>query len=542
MQINETAKKLLFSSEARAELLKGVEQLTQAVAVTMGPGGHNVVIEQPGNLIPILTKDGVTVAKAVNLPDRMQNIGVQLVKEAAQGAAEIAGDGTTTSTVLAHGLFANGLKSINAGHNPVMVRKGMIDAAEQTISKLSSMAKPIESDEEIIQVGTISANGEKEIAEYLCKAMNAVGRDGVITVEEAKGFRTTLSTVEGTRLNRGYISPYFINDEARGCVKYSKPYVLLANRKFSTIKELLPILEKVHQAGKPLLIIADDVDGEALNAIVLNNVKSLLKCCVIRAPEFGSGRVSTMEDLAFLLGTKVITAADESLSQLELFELGKVDKLVVTKSETLLVGTPTKKQEVQNYCNKINAALEEPGLSHEEKTILSRRLVRLSGGVAILKVGGSTEAELRERKDRVEDALYATRAAVKSGILEGGGTALLRASRSIKTNEKNVDYIAGWNLFKEVCSLPLRQIVKNAGQVPELILERTIESKSNLGYDARNDKFVNLIKEGIIDPALVVISAVRHASSAANNLLSISCAMHEVESNLPEANFKDLHK
>ena len=542
MNLDQSPKKLLFAEKARGELLKGVEQLARAVAVTLGPGGHNVVIEQPGNRIPILTKDGVTVAKAVNLPDRMQNIGVQLVKEAATNAAEIAGDGTTTATVIAHSLFVRGLRAINAGHNPVKVRKGISAATEATIKILGNKAKPIKTDEEIIQVGTISANGEREIAEYLCEAMKAVGRDGVITVEEAKGFRTSLNTVEGTRIDRGYISPYFINDEARGCVKYEKPYVLLANRRFSTIKELLPLLEKVHQAGKPLLIIADDVEGEALNAIVLNNVKGILKCCVIRAPEFGSGRVAAMEDLAFLLGTRVITVADESITKLELVKLGTVDKLIVTKGETLLVGTPVSKEAVQGYCDKINTALSEPGLSYEEKSILQRRLVRLSGGVAILKVGGSTEAELRERKDRVEDALYATRAAVRSGILEGGGTSLLRASREIQTLETDVDFLAGWNLFIEVSSIPLRQIAKNAGQIPELILERTLSSRDDFGYDARNDKFCNLIEEGIIDPALVVISAVRHASSAANNLLSISCAMCSVDEITTDIVFQDLHK
>ena len=540
MKFDNSPKKLLFKTEARAELLKGVKQLADAVSITMGPGGQTVVIDQGDDHWPILTKDGVTVAKHVNLPNRMQNLGAKLVKQAAQGAAEIAGDGTTTSTVIAHHLFSKGVKAINAGTNPVLLRKGILMCAEEIIAELSNIAKPVKTDEEIIQVGTISANGESEIAELLCEAMKAVGRDGVITVEEAKGFKTSLTTVEGTRFNRGYISPYFINDDARGCVRYEKPYILLANRRFSSIKELLPILEKVHQAGKPLLIVADEVEGDALQGLVLNNQKGILKCCVIRAPEFGSGRVATMEDLAFLLGTKVLTAADETISRLELSDLGKCDRILVTKSETLIVGAPTSKDAVSNYCSKISDALLEPGLSNDEKGILNRRLVRLSGGVAILKVGGSTEAELRERKDRVEDALYATRAAVRSGILAGGGTSLLRASRKVKTSVQDNDFLAGWNLMVDVASAPLYQIAKNAGKVPEVVIEKTLDKDKRYGYDAREDKFVDMIKSGIVDPALVVISALRHAVSAADNLLSMGCAMHSIEEENSLKSFENL--
>jgi chaperonin GroEL len=540
MKFDNSPQKLLFREEARSQLLEGVKQLADAVSITMGPGGQTVVIDQGENQFPILTKDGVTVAKYVNLPNRMQNLGAKLVKQAAQGAAEIAGDGTTTSTVLAYHLFAKGVKAVNAGVNPVLLRKGMLACGEAIITELSNTAKPVKTDEEIIQVGTISANGEREIGELLCEAMNAVGRDGVITVEEAKGFKTSLTTVEGTRLDRGFISPYFINDDARGCVRYEKPYILLANRKFSSIKEVLPLLEKVHQSGKPLLIIADEVEGEALQGLVVNNQKGILKCCVIRAPEFGSGRVQSMEDLAFLLKTKVLTTADEAISRLELSELGTCEKVLVTKSETLIVGTPTSKEQVKNYCGKISDALLEPGMTSDEKGILNRRLVRLSGGVAILRVGGSTEAELRERKDRVEDALYATRAAVRSGILEGGGTSLLRASRKVKTSVQDNDFLAGWNLMIDVASAPLYQIVKNAGRVPEVIIEKTLESKTKLGYDARNDKFVDMVKCGIVDPTLVVTSAIRHATSAADNLLSTGCAMHSLDENSTLATFENL--
>ena len=540
MNFDNSPQKLLFREDARAELLDGVKQLADAVSITMGPGGQTVVIDQGDDRFPILTKDGVTVAKYVNLPNRMQNLGAKLVKQAAQGAAEIAGDGTTTSTVLAYHLFSQGVNRINAGTNPVLMRKGMLACAEAIITELSKTAKPVKTDEEIIQVGTISANGEREIGELLCEAMNAVGRDGVITVEEAKGFKTSLTTVEGTRLDRGFISPYFINDDGRGCVRYEKPYILLANRRFSSIKELLPVLEKVHQSGKPLLIIADEVEGDALQGLVVNNTKGILKCCVIRAPEFGSGRVQSMEDLAFLLKTKVLTTADETISRLELSDLGTCERILVTKSETLIVGAPSSKVEVKDYCGKISDALLEPGLTNDEKGILNRRLVRLSGGVAILKVGGSTEAELRERKDRVEDALYATRAAVRSGILAGGGTSLLRASRKVKTSVQDNDFLTGWNLMVDVASAPLYQIAKNAGRVPEVVIEKTIHARKGDGYDAREDRFVDMIKSGIVDPALVVISALRHATSAADNLLSTGCAMHSLEEQKTLSNFENL--
>ena len=533
-------KKILFGKDATNQLLAGVEHLANAVSVTMGPSGLNVVIEEPGR-VPVLTKDGVTVAKAVELPDRFQNLGCKLVKQAAQGAAEIAGDGTTTSTVLAYNLFKGGLRAIESGNNPVKVRKGILDAADSVIKKLHQFTKPITTSEEIIQVGTISANGEKAIGKFLSQAMEAVGRDGVITVEEAKGFKTSLTTVEGTRLDRGYISPYFINDQSRGAVKYDKPYILLANRKFGSLKEIVPLLEQIHQSGKPLLIIADEVEGEALNGIVVNNVNNVLKCAVIRAPEFGSGRVQSMEDLAFLLNTKVYTDASQDFVKLQLSDLGTCEKLQITKTETMLIGTPQSKDKVGEYCSKISSALSEPGLTDDEKGILHRRLNRLSGGVAILKVGGSTEAELRERKDRVEDALYATRAAVKSGILPGGGTALLKSVS--ETDNTDPSYRAGWQVMMNACQSPITQICKNAGQIPELIISKLLNhesSKFNIGYDAREGQIVDMVEAGIIDPTLVVVSAVRHASSAADNLLSVACAMHNIEDEIKSSEFEKI--
>lgn len=523
-----TSKNILFENDARQELLEGVSKLSQAVGTTMGPGGLNVVIERPG-MVPILTKDGVTVAKAVNLKNEMQNLGVQLVKEAAQGSAEIAGDGTTTATVLAHSLFSRGLRAINAGHNPVQVRNGMRDAVKIVIQDLDKKSKKIESDNEIIQVGTISANGEVEIGELLCKAMKAVGMDGVIAVEEAKGFKTSLTTMEGLRLNRGFISPYFINDNTKGVCVLEKPLVLLANKTIRNIKEILPVLEKVHQMQRSLLIVAEEVEGEALNALVLNNTKGILKCCVIRAPEFGQGRIQTMEDLAFLLGTNVVSSSDESgLANIDCSVLGTCSKITISRNETVILGSNCSKEGLEQRVNELKQYVDSSILSPDEESAQRRRLARLSGGVAILRVGGSTEAELRERKDRVEDALHATRAAVSSGVLPGGGTALLRSSVDI-AHEVNGDYPADWkigyNIVMESCKEPIYKISKNAGQVPELIIAKTLELDNPMGFDARREEWVNLLDSGVIDPTLVVTSALRHASSAADNLLSVACAM-----------------
>jgi len=536
MGIEDSAKEILFGDEASAVLLKGVKKLADAVRVTMGPGGLNVVIENPG-FVPILTKDGVTVAKAVNLSDRMENLGVQLVKEAAQSSAEVAGDGTTTATVLAYSLFSNGLRAISAGHNPVKVREGMKAASEAVVEGLLHRGIPVSTNEEIINVGTISANGERGIGQYLCEAMEAVGRDGVITVEEAKGFQTTLTKVKGTRVERGYISPYFVNDDTRSMCKLEKPLVLLANRKISSIKEILPLLESVHQKGKPLLIIADDVDGEALNGLIMNKMKNILQVCCIRAPEFGQGRVAAMDDLSLLLGTRVVSAAD-SFGSWTADDLGTSEKIMISRNETLIVGANPSEEELEKKIDELREFLNSPS-TEQEHNMCQRRLARLSGGVAILRVGGSTEAELRERKDRVEDALYATRAAVRSGILDGGGSALLRVSRKIKMPQDS-DLRAGALLVKKACEEPLKQIALNAGLVPDIVKEKTLGMKSPKGFDVREGQWVDLLKAGVIDPTLVVVSALRSATSAADNLLSVACAMHSTEShddNSPSGEF-----
>ena len=527
---NNKSMHLEFHEDARSSLLKGVNKLSEAVSVTMGPGGLNVVIERPG-MVPILTKDGVTVAKAVNLPDKMENLGVQLVKEAAQGAADIAGDGTTTATVLANSLFTNGLRLINSGHNSVKLRKGMRIATDLIKKKLKEKAKPISSDEEIEQIGTISANGEKEIGFYISKAMQVVGRDGIITVEEAKGFKTTLDKIEGIRIDRGFISPYFINDKSRNTCILEKPAIILLNRKISSINEILPILEKCHQTNKSILIIADDVEGEALNGLVVNSVKNIIKVCAIRAPEFGQSRIQAMDDLALLINTKVFSSADTIDNSILIDELGSCDKVIISKTETIFMNPAGNKKEIKERSSKLRSNSMLSGVDKNELNLIQRRLNRLSGGIAILRVGGSTEAELRERKDRVEDALYATKAAVNSGILPGGGTALYKAAEMINldvSSHSNSDIEAGIRLVQQACNQPMRQIVSNAGQIPEIILEKLKGTDFAYGYDAREEVKGDLYELGVIDPALVVLSALEHSVSAADNLLSVACAMHEI--------------
>jgi len=528
MDVSNSTKKLLFHEEARSVLLEGVNQLADAVSVTMGPGGLNVVIERPGQ-VPILTKDGVTVAKAVNLPDRMQNLGVSLVKEAASGAADVAGDGTTTATVLARDIFQLGLKAMLAGHNSVKIRKGLNLASDLIIEEIKKNSNPVRTDEEVIQVGTISANGEREIGSYLSQAINSVGRDGVITVEEAKGYRTSLEKVEGTRIDRGFVSPYFINNKNKNICQFDSTRVLLTNKKITTLREILPLLEQVHSENSALLIVADDVEGEALNGLVVNATKGTLKVCVIRAPEFGQNRLGALEDLSILLNTKVYINGDD-LSKIRIKDLGETKKVIISKSETIMINPKGDSEKINERIENLREASSRSGLDFQEVRTLQRRLSRMSGGIAILKVGGSTEAELRERKDRVEDALHATRAAVQSGILPGGGIALLKCSKNITWEIEDSDIRLGIEILQKACQKPIKQITKNAGQIPEIIVEKVLANKDfNFGYDARNNEYGNMKEKGVIDPTLVIISALRHAVSAADNLLSVSCAMHSIE-------------
>ncbi len=519
--MNEKKVNLYFEEDSTKSLLSGVSKLARAVRTTMGPGGNNVLIEQE-NSRPILTKDGVTVAKAINLPDPLENLGAQLVKEAASGAADIAGDGTTTATVLTYKMFKHGIKMINSGIDGVKLRHSLQHWSEALEKQLIDASTPVKNNKQVLQVGTLSANGEQEIGQFIVDAMETVGRDGIIAVEDAKGFKSYLEKVKGTRIDRGYISPYFVNDQSKNAAVLDNPVVLLVSGRISNLNDLLSVLEKVHQERKPLLIVADELEGEALNALVVNNVKELLKCCAIRAPEFGSGRTAAMSDLAILLGTQVYSTSTTDITKIQLSDLGTAKKITVGRNETIIQDPAGSDEQLNNRLEEIRTLQSTPGLELDERKLCQRRLSRLAGGIAIIRVGGSTEAELRERRDRIDDALHATKAAVNGGYLPGGGTALLKCLQKLKT--KNPD--PGLELLKAACEEPIKQIAKNCGQVPELVSAKVLETKKfSHGYNARADEYCDLIEAGVLDPTLVVTSALRHATSAAVNLLSISCSI-----------------
>ena len=528
---NNSMKELAFGPEARAKLLEGVNILADAVKVTMGPRGQNVVIERPGSA-PHLTKDGVTVAQAVNVKDRFTNLGVQMIKEAAARTAEVAGDGTTTATVLSQALYNEGLKMIAAGYSSAEIQRGIRFGAEHVLMGLREMTEPVKSDEEIIQVGTISANGDSEVAELLCQAMKEVGRDGVITVEEAKGFSTTLDVVEGMEIDRGYMSPYFINDQSKMAAVLENPFILLVNKKLLAIKDLLPVLEQVHGSQRPLLIVADDIDGDAMQGLVVNKMKGTLSVCAICAPEFGVARVAALDDLALMLNTSALpsSATEEDLKSLTIDDLGTCKKVVVSKGSTTFVDCSGDSGDIEQRVGHIRELLNDPATTQQEYDTLSRRLRRMAGGVGVLRVGAATEIALREKKDRVEDALCATQAAVEEGILPGGGVALVRASRSLdklKTG-KDIDGVhVGIDVIRRACAYPLRQIVQNSGGSAEVILEKVSRLKGNRGFDAKTLEFVDMLDSGIIDPFKVVRCALENSVSVACSLLSVGCSMVE---------------
>lgn len=523
--MSEGFKALLFDDDAREGLRRGVESLAQVVRVTMGPSGQNVIIEVPG-APPIVTKDGVTVARSIDFRDRNMNLGAQIIKEAANRTCDAAGDGTTTATVLAHAIFAGGLRVLSGDHSGPDVRAGMSWAVSSVIEELRAMAKPVSSDEEIIQVGTISANGEREIGELLAQAMRAVGRDGTITVEEAKGFSTSLHVVEGAELDRGYLSPYFVTDSERMVSSLESPYVLLTNNRITSIKEILPLLEKIHNAQKPILIVADDVEGEAMQGLVVNRTKGILQVCAIKGPEFGENRFHALEDLAALLGTRVLVGEAE-LAAVKLEDLGRCKRAIIGRYKTVIIDAAGKKSDLESRAQEIRNQIDA-SLDTQDREVLRRRLARLVGGVAILRVGGSTEPELKERCDRVDDALHATKAAVDEGILPGGGTALVRAAARIRKRilkNKNDSFRQGIEVVLQACCAPLRQISINAGSNPELVLSKVERLRDNMGYDAATEKYVDTLVAGIVDPLKVVRSALENAHSAASMLLSVGCTV-----------------
>jgi len=518
-------KEIIFKNESQQKLADGVNILADAVKVTMGPGGENVIIEAPAGP-PILTKDGVTVAKAIALSLPFQNMGVQAVKEAASKTAETAGDGTTTATVVTQAIVNKGQKLVAAGHNPVKIREGVNLATTAVLEYIRKNSQPVESNDEIIDIGTISANGDVQIGEFLASAMDHVGREGVITVDEARGFDTSLEIVDGFELDRGFISPYFITNQSKGVVEFDTPRILLANKRITTVQDLVPVLESARRQSESLLIIADDVEGDALKVCVLNNLKSIVKICVIRAPGFGAMRAEALNDLALLFNTRVYTQGESLPSDIS--ELGTCEKFTSYRNSSIFVGTCSNDApQVKDRLDTVIDMIKHPGLTPQEELYLRRRQSVLSGGIAVIRVGGSTDLELRERKDRIDDAVCATRAAARGGIVDGGGFALLRASHALTHRGSEIndnDILAGWNLLLSAITVPVQQIAQNAGYVPEIILAQSQEN-TDLGFDARTGEWMNLKDAGIIDPLLVVESALAHASSAALNLLSVGCAI-----------------
>jgi chaperonin GroEL len=521
-------KHLEFGQKARDHILEGVATLADAVRVTLGPRGNNVVIEVPGHP-PIVTKDGVTVAKAINLRNRYANLGAQIVKEAASRACDVAGDGTTTATVLTHAIFSEGQRLLNAGYSSLELRQGIEEATHTILQELDSKSKRIEGSDAIVSVGTISANGEREIGELLAKAFDAVGNEGVVTVEEAKGFSTTLNVTEGAELDRGYTSPYFVTDQDKMVADLKDPYILITNRKISNMRELVPLLEKILSASKPLVIVADDVEGEALQGLVMNKAKGVVQTCVLRAPEFGDGRIPALEDLATLLGCKLFLGGPDELSTITLADLGSCDRMIVNRNRTVIVRPKGSRESIENRVKAVREKLNDPTLSDEMIKFHHRRLARLSGAVAVIRVGGATEMELRERRDRVDDALHATRAAMESGVLPGGGSALAQATKSLKNLERGQSeaYRAGVRVVRKACLSPIEQILENAGVSSERIIERLVREDYGIGYDAANLEWCDMLERGVIDPAKVVCSSLEHAASAALMLLSVGASVVE---------------
>ena len=523
------AKQLEFNVEARARLKRGVDQLADAVKVTLGPKGRNVVIDKKfGN--PTITKDGVTVAKEIELEDPVENMGAQMVKEVATKTSDVAGDGTTTATVLAQAIFREGLKSVTAGANPMSLKRGIDKAVESVVDELKKISVPTAGRKEIAQVGTISANGDQEIGEKIADAMEKVGKDGVITVEEAKGLETTLETVDGMQFDRGYLSPYFITDPEKMEAVLEDAYILIHDKKVSSMKDLLPILEKVAQAGRPLLLIAEDVEGEALATLVVNKLRGTLKVCAVKAPGFGDRRKEMLIDISKLTGAPQVISEEMGLKleNATLNDLGQAKRIVIDKDNTTIVGGKGKSEAIQGRIKEIKAAIEK-STSDYDKEKLQERLAKLAGGVAVINVGAATETEMKEKKARVEDALHATRAAVEEGIVPGGGVALLWCQKVLdKAKATEEDEKIGVDIVRRALEEPVRWIVQNAGQEGSIVVSQVREAKNkNFGYNAQTDTFEDLVAAGVIDPTKVTRTALQNAASIAALLLTTECVVVE---------------
>ena len=515
------AKQLKYGSEAREQILIGAQILANAVKVTLGPRGRNVVIDKSFGA-PRITKDGVSVAKEITLPNKFQNMGAQMLREVASKSADLAGDGTTTATVLAQAIFTEGSKAVAAGLNPMDLKRGIDLAVEAVVKDIQKKSKAVTSKAEWAQVATISANGDKEVGDKIAEAMQKVGREGVITVEEAKGLEFELETVEGMQFDRGYLSPYFVTNAEKMTVELDSPYILIFEKKLSGLQPMLPLLEAVVQQQRPLLIIAEDVEGEALATLVVNKLRGGLKVAAVKAPGFGDRRKSMLEDIAILTGGEVISEdLGIKLETVTVKSLGRAKKVVITKDDTTIVDGAGKKADIEARCTMIRAHVEETSSDYDREK-LQERLAKLSGGVAVLKVGGSSEVEVKERKDRVDDALHATRAAVEEGIVPGGGSTLLYASRALdKVAVENDDQKAGVAIIKRALQAPIRQIAENAGLDGAVVAGKLLDSKeANYGFDAQKLSYCDMIKAGIIDPTKVVRAALQGAASVASLLIT----------------------
>lgn len=516
-------KLLKFHEEALKSLLKGVKVLAKAVIVTLGPKGRNVVIGKEFGS-PSSTKDGVTVAKEIVLKDKYENMGAQLVKEAASKASDVAGDGTTTAIVLAESIFSEGVKNVTAGSNPMDVKRG-IDKAVKTIEEaLDKMAKPIKTPEEIEQIASISANNDRDIGAIISQAMQKVGKDGIVTIGEAKGIETTLDVVEGMQFDKGYISPYFITNAEKMEVEFDDPLILITDMKISSAKELVPILEQMKQKGaRPLLLIADDVDGEALATLVVNKVKSGMALCAVKAPGFGDRRKSMLEDLAILTGATLVSSElGYNIEEIGTEVLGKAKKVKISKETTTIVDGGGKAKEIKNRVAQIKTQIGQPNLSDYDREKLEERLAKFAGGVAVINVGAVTETEANEKKDRIEDALHATRAAVAQGIIPGGGVALIRAAKALEKLKLTGDEAVGVEIIRKACFAPATAIANNCGQMGGHIAEKIAEKEGSYGYNGLTGEFSDLVKEGVIDPVLVTKSALVHAASISGMLITIA--------------------
>jgi chaperonin GroEL len=522
------AKELHFNVDARAALKRGVDQLADAVKVTLGPKGRNVVLDKKFGA-PTITKDGVTVAKEIELADPLENMGAQMVKEVATKTSDLAGDGTTTATVLAQAIFREGLKNVTAGVNPMALKRGIDKAVAHVVEELKKISVPTAGKKEIAQVGAISSNNDKEIGDLIAEAMEKVGKDGVITVEEAKGLETTLETVDGMQFDRGYLSPYFVTDPEKMEAVLEDAYILIHDKKISSMKDLLPILEKVAQLGKPLLIVAEDVEGEALATLVVNKLRGTLRICAVKAPGFGDRRKAMLQDIAVLTGGQVISEeVGFKLENAVVSDLGRAKRIVVDKDNTTLIDGAGEDDKIQGRVKEIKSAIDK-STSDYDKEKLQERLAKIAGGVAVINVGAATESEMKEKKARVEDALHATRAAVEEGIVPGGGVAFIRAQKSLKGLKlEDTDEQIGVEIVRRAIEEPMRMIVQNAGGEGSIIVEKVRAAKeANFGYNALTDTYEDLVQAGVIDPTKVTRTALQNAASIAGLLLTTEAIVVE---------------